>query len=584
MPKHYRPAGKKKEGNAAKYVTRSQAVKSLQVTLPLFRKICIWKGIFPRDPKKKIKGNHQTYYHTKDISFLHHDPLVDIHRDIRAHDKKIKKALSKKNKPRAVRLEEHKPSYSLDRLILERYPRFIDALGDLDDCLTMIHLFASLPTLQNEKVDVKRIHNCRRLSHEWQAYISRTNKLRKTFISVKGIYYQVEVDGQKITWIAPHSIQQVVTDDVDFNVMLTFLEYYETLLAFVNFKLYHSIDVKYPPILDPRLEALAADLYALSRYIANRSKEQGGNELSSKLDESQLTLAQLQHQLVPCEPGALMHLVEETEIEDDADEETKDCRSLFKNMRFFLGREVPREPLLFVISAFGGMVSWEGDGAPFEESDTSITHQIVDRPTQNHFFLSREYIQPQWVFDSVNARIILPTEDYLVGRVPPPHLSPFVDNDAEGYTPDYAQKIKQLQAAARKQVLPVPSIGNEDQNDTQNLLLEGVAGRVEANKAAERKKEMSKQEKQHHEEMKMELQGISPATGTIQNEGDKAPRSLSRIIRPRSGEETSGNKSRRTSSAQTTSWATVGGKSLQIHVDLASQPDAAAALSGVPLP
>ena len=30
-----------------------------------------------------------------------------------------------------------------------------------------------------------------RLSHEWQAYISRTHSLRKTFISVKGIYYQV---------------------------------------------------------------------------------------------------------------------------------------------------------------------------------------------------------------------------------------------------------------------------------------------------------------------------------------------------------------------------------------------------------
>lgn len=30
-----------------------------------------------------------------------------------------------------------------------------------------------------------------RLSHEWQAYISRSYKLRKVFISVKGIYYQV---------------------------------------------------------------------------------------------------------------------------------------------------------------------------------------------------------------------------------------------------------------------------------------------------------------------------------------------------------------------------------------------------------
>ena len=38
---------------------------------------------------------------------------------------------------------------------------------------------------------------------------------------------QAEVDGQKITWLAPHARQQVLTDDVDFNVMLTFLEFYE---------------------------------------------------------------------------------------------------------------------------------------------------------------------------------------------------------------------------------------------------------------------------------------------------------------------------------------------------------------------
>lgn len=32
--------------------------------------------------------------------------------------------------------------------------------------------------------------------------------------------------------------------------------------------------------------------------------------------------------------------------------------------------------MLFVIPAFGGAVSWEGEGAPFDESDQSITHQV----------------------------------------------------------------------------------------------------------------------------------------------------------------------------------------------------------------
>ncbi|KAF9621037.1 hypothetical protein IFM89_015859, partial [Coptis chinensis] len=66
-----------------------------------------------------------------------------------------------------------------------------------------------------------------RLSHEWQAYISRTHSLRKTYIGVKGIFYQADVQGQKITWLTPHALQQVLSDEVDLKVMLTFLEFYE---------------------------------------------------------------------------------------------------------------------------------------------------------------------------------------------------------------------------------------------------------------------------------------------------------------------------------------------------------------------
>ncbi|KAL8097733.1 hypothetical protein AgCh_030742 [Apium graveolens] len=504
MPKHYRPAGKKKEGNAAKYMTRSQAIKYLQVSLSLFRKLCILKGVFPRDPKKKVKGNHHTYYHMKDIAFLKHEPLVEKFRDMRTYDRKVKKAEAKKNKDLAERLMTRKPTYTLDRLILERYPKFVDALRDLDDCLSMVHLFAALPAIEREKIEVKRVHNCRRLSHEWQAYISRCHKLRKVFISVKGIYYQAEVEGQKVTWLTPHALQQVLPDDVDYKVMLTFLEFYETLLAFVNFKIYNSINVKYPPILDPRLEALAADLYALSRYfdansnasiassqtvaVSEADKVKDKKDVAD-LDESELRLAQLQHQLPSNEPGALMRLVKDAAGEDEDDEETKECKTLFKDMKFFLSREVPRESLLFVIPAFGGVVSWEGEGAPFKETDQGVTYQIVDRPTQGHKFFSREYVQPQWVFDCINARIILPTEEYMVGRIPPPHLSPFVVYGPDEHVPDYAETIKRLQAAARKEILPLPGlVGVEDLENPQNLLDEGIIDRSEAIEVAKRKR------------------------------------------------------------------------------------------------
>lgn len=60
----------------------------------------------------------------------------------------------------------------------------------------------------------------------------------------------------------------------------------------------------------------------------------------SEGEKSELRLAQLQQQLPSNEPGALMHLVEGVSGEDEEDQDTRDCKKLFKNMKFFLSREV----------------------------------------------------------------------------------------------------------------------------------------------------------------------------------------------------------------------------------------------------
>ena len=67
-------------------------------------------------------------------------------------------------------------------------------------------------------------------------------------------------------------------------------------------------------------------------------------------------------------------------------EEIKELQNLFKNAKIFLNREVPREPLVFMIRAFGGQVSWDSmvsPGATFDQDDSKVTHQICDRPRES---------------------------------------------------------------------------------------------------------------------------------------------------------------------------------------------------------
>jgi pescadillo protein len=123
--------------------------------------------------------------------------------------------------------------------------------------------------------------------------------------------------------------------------------------------------------------------------------------------------------------------------------------SLFRGLVFFLGREVPRDLFEFLAVCFRGRVGWEGPGSPYAPDDARITHHVWDRPGAPRARVEgREYVQPQWVADSINARLLLPVGKYAPGAALPPHLSPFVDDAAEGYIPAYRMELDAMRAAA----------------------------------------------------------------------------------------------------------------------------------------
>merc|ERR1719284_1934702 len=464
-------------------ISRQQALKKLKICLTDFRRLCIIKGIYPKETKAKPKHSSRIYFHRKDIAHIKHDPLLAKFSAIRTSSKSIQKAMKNQEFDVATKLFAQIPGYSLENLVRERYPRFIDALADLDDSLTMVHLFANMPADRNTRASRKMVEKCKNLSLEFQAYVTKTRSLRRVFLSFKGIYCQAEIFGQLLTWITPHQGGQVIPNDVDFCGLNTFLQFNICMLQFVNFRLFHDIGVKYPLNLnsiteedEPSLESILLSISPDKRSIfstrppippkksSNNEKENNRattlqltkkkNKLEQNSYENKTSLSKS-----TCENTTFLRGVDikrqtaHTSIDNKLQSHTTwnhnhypkinmlnsmikhddstICSTIFEGLEFYLSREVPQELLKFLIWAFGGRVMCE-DFKP-DEIDISISNNfyVFDRPLQEHIFPTRKYVKPQWILDCVNFNFLVPTNLYGPGSVLPPHLSPFVN--IEGY-------------------------------------------------------------------------------------------------------------------------------------------------------
>jgi len=281
---------------------------------------------------------------------------------------------------------------------------------------------------------------------------------------------------------------------VDFRVMLTFYEFYENLLGFVLFKLYHNVGIRYPlqvhyPNINTGESTLSTHLRvlqdivndttgvvansAISEIVEKKSKEYSidTTKFSNKTSYNKKTPISLL-------PVKILEKVSENDedkifdsLEDPLDqlnnESTKTIgapllsdtssfldkeamkrKCLFANLIFYFSREIPTGYLELVSIAYGAKVGWDGEGSIIKHNNPSITHVITDRPTVPSQYRNdtpqREYVQPQWIMDCANFRFLLPCSRYELGVQLPPHLSPWVEYENGMYKPAYALEVERM--------------------------------------------------------------------------------------------------------------------------------------------
>lgn len=481
------------------------------------------------------------------------------------------------------RKDELKPQITLDHLVKERYPRFIDALRDLDDALCMVHLFASMPS--TGRITADRTANCARLVKQWQHYIAKSRTLHKVFVSVKGVYFQAEIMAEPVTWIVPHQFTQAVPKEVDVRVMLTFLEFYEVFLQFVMFKLYSAQNMQYPPKVDQQLEAEGCFLAALKsdrlesapadaaeaapaaesttgkptkgKAVLNKTSAETLStlpkllkELGNQEEEDDEELEEIGLLTAPLSEALAVRAEDsdddETEQRVFATQSTDPLKRLFANLVFFVNREVPLEWMQLCTLSFGAKVAWDGPLSPYAVDDARITHHIVDRPQQGVQSASREYVQPQWVFDCINAQVLLPVHNYRPGCKLPPHLSPFVDDEKEGYMPKYRAEIRKLQAqmggnvAASNALVATAEESAEESEAEQDEEVQEARGAKRKGPAApvaapgKKQKKAAVVEPESDEESEVES---SDGAGTGSEEDDEEAQEQQKVLKAYTGKD-----------------------------------------------
>ncbi|KAL6122221.1 hypothetical protein NUSPORA_00780 [Nucleospora cyclopteri] len=219
-------------------------------------------------------------------------------------------------------------------------------------------------------IDLFKISNVKEILEEFEEFIKSNCLLQKAFLAKKGIYYQFTIQNCFIVWMVP-----------------------------------------YP---GDNLENLIEEKKEIIRELKIRNEDLFDIELSQESEE----IVEEENSKIDCSiikyaaPILQMHiklLIHKLKTVDGLNKNLQ----IFKNYKFSIQIKSIFKEIKFLIECNGGEVI-ENDNSEY------VIAESVENVDE-----TKTYIQAQYVFDSLNEGKVLNMNIYKVGKILPPHKSPF---------------------------------------------------------------------------------------------------------------------------------------------------------------
>ncbi|CAD25956.1 hypothetical protein [Encephalitozoon cuniculi GB-M1] len=358
-----------------KYISKGLVMKNLGLREKEFDKLVALCGVYPYIPKdnRKVDQGDGFYYRISDANRLAHS---DVYRTLVKN-----KRLEEKKKRYSGTGFEYKirnicdEEYGYVDLIKSRFKGLGEAVDELNYTLSSLYLGRMLE-LDDRIAEVVEM---------FEDFVRRRSLLEYSYMSKAGVYNQITLGRIKVVWFVPYpgvSLKEIVEEKKDMPQKFEWSE--------PNFLDFVSSSEEESSSESSEMEAVCNDPGKIDVSLLSHS-------IPLLMVHCRLVLYKMEMVYKPC----------------------SSLKGIFSGVKFYIESDVVGDSLRLIALSCGGSVV----GSPCE-ADIHVSEK-VDEMVENV-----TYVQPQYLFDSLNQGKRACVENYCVGKRLPRHASPFASVDS----------------------------------------------------------------------------------------------------------------------------------------------------------